>query len=93
LTQAQYDWASMFCGINLGLPAAASAGAAKPKSGPSAPDPKAVRAAAAAKNVNDASDADIAKLFINPGANKTFTDAMDTIVHETSHAYQHDLVE
>lgn len=29
---------------------------------------------------------------INAGANKTFTDAMDTIVHETSHAYQHDLV-
>jgi hypothetical protein len=29
---------------------------------------------------------------INAGANKTFADAMDTIVHETSHAYQHDLV-
>jgi hypothetical protein len=29
---------------------------------------------------------------INAGANKTFNDAMDTIVHETSHAYQQDLV-
>jgi hypothetical protein len=28
----------------------------------------------------------------NPGANKTFNDAMDTVVHEMSHAYQHDLV-
>jgi hypothetical protein len=28
----------------------------------------------------------------NPGANKTFSDAMDTVVHEMSHAYQADLV-
>jgi hypothetical protein len=28
----------------------------------------------------------------NPDANKTFTDAMDTAVHETSHAYQNDIV-
>jgi hypothetical protein len=62
LTQAQYDWASTFCGIEVGPAADASAGAVKAKSGPAAPDPKAVRAAGAAKNVNDASDADIAKL-------------------------------
>jgi hypothetical protein len=28
----------------------------------------------------------------NAGANKTFNDAVDTVVHETSHAYQHYLV-
>jgi hypothetical protein len=30
---------------------------------------------------------------MNAGANKTFNDAVDTVVHETSHAYQHYLVQ